>query len=54
MMLPVRALVSDDRRLNRDGIPTRVNVQPPTEIAGTAANGQEAVVLAAPYGWTWY
>src|SRR5947209_15993302 len=40
---PVRVLVVDDQRLMRDGIASLLSIQDGIEIAGTAANGQEAL-----------
>ena len=41
--VPVRVLVVDDQRLMRDGIASLLSIQDGIEIAGTAANGQEAI-----------
>ena len=42
----VRVLVVDDQRLMRDGIASLLSIQPGIEVAGTAANGQEALERA--------
>ncbi|MBN2006914.1 MAG: response regulator transcription factor [Anaerolineae bacterium] len=43
---PVRVLVVDDQQLMRDGIASLLSIQDGIEVAGTAANGQEAVSQA--------
>ncbi|MFZ5642877.1 MAG: response regulator [Bacillota bacterium] len=40
---PVRILVADDQELMRDGLASLLSIQEGIEMAGTAANGQEAV-----------
>ncbi len=42
----VRVLVVDDQRLMRDGIASLLSIQPGIDVAGTAANGQEALERA--------
>lgn len=41
--LAVRLLIVDDQHLLREGIASLLSLQPWIEVAGTAANGQEAV-----------
>jgi DNA-binding NarL/FixJ family response regulator len=42
----VRVLIVDDQHLMREGIASLLQIQPGIDIAGTAANGQEALELA--------
>lgn len=46
-MTAVRVLVVDDQRLVREGIASLLTIQPGIEVVGTAANGHEAIDLAA-------
>lgn len=46
-MTGVRVLVVDDQRLVREGIASLLTIQPGIEVVGTAANGHEAIELAA-------
>jgi DNA-binding NarL/FixJ family response regulator len=43
----VRVLVADDQRIVRDGLAMLLGLLPDVEVAGTAANGDEAVAMAA-------
>jgi DNA-binding NarL/FixJ family response regulator len=43
---PVRVLVVDDQQLMREGIASLLSIQEGIEIAGTAADGQEAIYQA--------
>jgi len=44
---PVRVLIADDHPLFRDGLAALLRAAPDTELAGAAATGTEAVVLAS-------
>jgi DNA-binding NarL/FixJ family response regulator len=44
---PVRVLVADDQRIVRDGLAMLLGLLPDVEVAGTAANGHEAVAMSA-------
>jgi DNA-binding NarL/FixJ family response regulator len=46
-MTPVRVLLVDDQAMFREGLRTLFSVQPDLEVVGEAANGEEAVRLAA-------
>jgi DNA-binding NarL/FixJ family response regulator len=46
-MQPIRLLLVDDQSLFREGLRTLLSVQPDFEVLGEAANGEEAVRLAA-------
>lgn len=43
---PVRVLVVDDQQLMREGLASLLKIQDGIEVAGTAANGQEAIAQA--------
>ena len=43
----MKVLIADDQRVVRDGLVTIVGSLPGVEVVGAAANGQEAVTLAA-------
>jgi DNA-binding NarL/FixJ family response regulator len=42
-MTPIRVLIADDQAMVREGLSVLLNAQPDIEVAGQAANGQEAV-----------
>jgi DNA-binding NarL/FixJ family response regulator len=44
---PIRVLLADDQSLFREGLSTLLSVQPGFEVVGEAANGEEALRLAA-------
>ncbi len=44
---PIRILIADDHPVVRDGLAAMLGTQPDFEVVATAANGQEAVRLAA-------
>jgi DNA-binding NarL/FixJ family response regulator len=44
---PIRVLAADDQRVVREGIAMILSLLPGVEVAGTAADGQEALDLAA-------
>jgi DNA-binding NarL/FixJ family response regulator len=44
---PIRVLLADDQRIVREGLSMLVGLLPGVEVAGTAADGAEAVGLAA-------
>jgi DNA-binding NarL/FixJ family response regulator len=46
----VRVLVVDDQQLVRDGIASLLGIQPGITVAGTAANGREAIERAIALG----
>ncbi|MEF2976628.1 response regulator transcription factor [Subtercola sp. YIM 133946] len=46
---PIRVLVADDQAIVRDGLVTVLSLLPDIEIVGEAANGEEAVRLAAQH-----
>jgi YesN/AraC family two-component response regulator len=45
--MPIRVLIADDQQLVRTGFRMIVNAQADMPVAGEAADGQEAVELAA-------
>jgi len=45
--LPIRILIADDHPVVRDGLAAMLGTQPDFEVVATAANGAEAVRLAA-------
>lgn len=45
--MSIRVLLADDQALIRDGLAVILNAQPDIEVVGQAADGQEAVELAA-------
>ena len=47
MAEPIRILIADDHPVVRDGLAAMLGTQPDFEVVATAANGQEAVRLAA-------
>jgi len=44
---PIRVLTADDQRVVREGIAMILSLLPGVEVAGTAADGEEALALAA-------
>jgi DNA-binding NarL/FixJ family response regulator len=42
-MMPIRVLIADDQAMVREGLSVLLNAQPDIEVAGQAADGQEAV-----------
>jgi DNA-binding NarL/FixJ family response regulator len=46
-MTPIRLLIVDDQALFREGLRTLLSVQPAFEVAGEAANGEEALQQTA-------
>ena len=44
---PIRVLLADDHKILRDGLAVVLNTQPGIEVVGFAADGREAVELAA-------
>jgi DNA-binding NarL/FixJ family response regulator len=44
---PIRVLAADDQRVVREGIAMILSLLPGVEVAGTAADGEEALALAA-------
>ena len=47
MPIPITILLVDDQALFREGLRTLLSVQPDLEVVGEAANGEEALRLAA-------
>lgn len=47
MTIPITVLLVDDQALFREALRTLLSVQPDIEIVGEAANGEEAIRLAA-------
>jgi DNA-binding NarL/FixJ family response regulator len=47
MTIPITVLLVDDQALFREGLRTLLSVQPDLEIVGEAANGEEALRIAA-------
>jgi DNA-binding NarL/FixJ family response regulator len=45
--MPIRILLADDQALFREGLHTLLSIQPDLDIVGEAANGEEALRLAA-------
>lgn len=45
--MAIRVLIADDHLVVREGLRTMLEIQPDMEVAGEAADGQEAVDLAA-------
>jgi DNA-binding NarL/FixJ family response regulator len=46
-MTPVRVLIVDDQALFREGLRTILSTRPETEVAGEAADGEEAIARVA-------
>jgi DNA-binding NarL/FixJ family response regulator len=44
---PIRVLAADDQRVVREGLALLLSLLPGVEVAGTAADGEEALALAA-------
>ena len=44
---PIRVLLADDQRIVREGLGALLRLLPEVEVAGAAADGEEALVLAA-------
>jgi DNA-binding NarL/FixJ family response regulator len=44
---PIRVVLADDQRVVREGLGTLLGLLPGIEVAGTAADGEEALALAA-------
>ena len=44
-MTPVRVVIADDQALFREGLRTLLSTRPDIDVAGEAANGEEAVAL---------
>jgi DNA-binding NarL/FixJ family response regulator len=42
-MMPIRVLIADDQAMVREGLSVLLNAQPDIQVAGQAADGQEAV-----------
>jgi DNA-binding NarL/FixJ family response regulator len=42
-MTPIRVLIADDQAMVREGLSVLLNAQPDIQVAGQAADGQEAV-----------
>jgi DNA-binding NarL/FixJ family response regulator len=47
---PIRVLIADDQRVVREGLAMVLSFLPGVEVAGTAADGEEAVALATELG----
>lgn len=47
MNKPIRVLAADDQRVVREGLALILSLLPGVEVAGTAADGEEALALAA-------
>jgi DNA-binding NarL/FixJ family response regulator len=46
-MMPIRVLIADDQAMVREGLSVLLNAQPDIQVAGQAADGQEAVGMTA-------
>jgi DNA-binding NarL/FixJ family response regulator len=46
-MTPIRVLIADDQAMIQEGLSVLLNAQPDIQVAGHAADGQEAVARAA-------
>ena len=47
MNQPIRVLIADDQRVVREGLAMALGLLPEVEVVGCAADGDEAVALAA-------